>query len=420
MGSQKASVAFISTDRPLQASFREVLAEVAPEAGAPMEVLTPLGEMTPEELLRLDYAEVSIVFVDLGSDSAKALELTRILIGRQADRPVVLVGPTSDPELLLAGLRAGASEFIGRPLDVATIRESLSRLSPRAPKGSGRPARDARLFAVLSGKGGTGVTTVATNLAVTLAKTTQRKTLLLDFDELGTAGLLLGLWPRYTFQDLVKNFHRMDDELLESMVEHHETGVDLLASPLDSSEAVAISRENTVRVIESVKGSYDYVVMDLGRSLAPWIDAALAESTDVLVISTAEVTSIRNAKRMLERVERSFKGMKSGIRVVVNQFTSGATNVRLDELKGTLGYPVFRTLPRDDESALLAADTGKPLVLDTGSKYGKDLYALGTELAGDAVLNGTRPSGFKGRLSSLVRRKKGAQTPSEGSPRSSK
>ena len=416
---EKAAVAFISADRPLQVSFRDLMADVAPEAGTPMEVLTPLAQMTPEELLRIDYAQVGIVFVDTGSDPEKALELTRILVARRSDRPVALVGATTDPQLLLAGVRAGASEFIERPLDAEALKAALSRLAPRASAGAGAEARDGRVLSVLSGKGGTGVTTVATNLAVTLAEKTDLRTLLLDLDELGTAGLLLGLWPRYTFQDLVSNFHRMDVELLESMVEHHESGVDLLSSPLDQTEPITLSAEDAARLIEFVKMAYDYVVVDLGRSLSPWVDAVVAGSDDVLVVSTAEVTAVRNAKRALDRVKRSFKGMDSGIRVVVNQFTSGV-NVRPGELRDALGHAVFKTLIREDEAALLAADTGRPVVLNTSSKFGRDLEAIGIDLAGDAVQNGVRPGGLKGRLSSLVRRK--GKQPKQGkakSPRSS-
>ena len=415
----KASVALLSVDGLLHASFREAFAKASPESVAPMEVLTPFAELKPEDLLRLDYAHVAIVFIDLGEDSERALDLTRLLVAQRPDRPVVLVGTTTDPDLLLAGVRAGASEFLGRPPSEEALGDALSRLAPRLPKAAPPPIVESRVFAVLSGKGGTGVTTVATNLAVTLAEATHRKTLLLDFDELGTAGLLLGLWPRYTFHDLVENFHRMDDELLESMVERHDSGVDLLSSPLDSAVQLVISPEEVVRVIDYVKKSYEYVVMDLGRTLGPWVDAALAEANDVLLVSTAEVTAIRNARRVLDRVERTFSGMPSGIRIVVNQYTTEG-NVTVEELRDALGHAVFRTLPRDDAAAILAADTGRPVVLNKSSRYSKGLKALGADLVGAAALNGAKPSGLKGRLSSLVRRKGRAARPNAQTPRSEK
>jgi len=64
---------------------------------------------------------------------------------------------------------------------------------------------------------------------------------------------------------------------------------------------------------------------------------------------------------------------------------------------------------------LLAADTGRPIVLNKGSRYSKGLRSMGVDLAGPAALNGTKPTGLKGRLSSLVRRKRGGPAPSDKS-----
>jgi pilus assembly protein CpaE len=69
-------------------------------------------------------------------------------------------------------------------------------------------------------------------VAVWLRRATKKPTLLLDLDlDLGSAALLLGIQPRYTLVDVVRNFHRMEDDLLASYVERHDSGLHLLAPP---------------------------------------------------------------------------------------------------------------------------------------------------------------------------------------------
>jgi hypothetical protein len=89
-----------------------------------------------------------------------------------------------------------------------------------------------KVTTVFSAKGGTGVTTVATNLAVALRLLTDKEVLLVDLaPALGTAAVAMGVHPRYTYLDVIQNFHRIDEDLFRSFLEVDESGVHVLASP---------------------------------------------------------------------------------------------------------------------------------------------------------------------------------------------
>src|SRR5437667_12436393 len=129
-------------------------------------------------------------------------------------------------------MRAGISEYLPKPVTPEAPRTGSHRVMRKlGGTPSGGPQATGRLYALFSPKGGCGCTTAATNLAIVLHRLTGKKTLLVDLDlDLGETVLLLGVEPRFSLVDVVRNFHRMDAGLLESFVERHASGIHLLSA----------------------------------------------------------------------------------------------------------------------------------------------------------------------------------------------
>ena len=220
--------AVISVDR----SFRELLKERLFGAGSHTtlvaELAVPFSEVSEEELRTLRHAEPQLIFLDLENDPVLGTKLAQFLADAHPSLRFIAVGPSLSPELLMAAMRAGVGDFLTKPVDPVALSEAVERLGNKVGKASGAKPRDpAHVYVVFSPKGGSGCTTVATNLAVTLRQLTGKKTLVVDLDlELGEAALMMGMRPRFNFVDLVQNFHRMDADLLASFIERHDSGVD--------------------------------------------------------------------------------------------------------------------------------------------------------------------------------------------------
>lgn len=395
--------AAISTDIELQDALAGLLADVEMvDDRGPLRVTVPAGQMDAEGLTRLDESGASLVFVDLGPDHEGALELTRALTTRDSKRPVILLGPSMDTELVLAGMRAGASEYLSQPLDPESVARALSRLTDRGPKVRTELGRCIGLF---GGKGGSGVTTVAANLAVVINQATGGDVLLMDLDEFGTAGLLLGLWPRYSFHDVIDSFHRLDADLFDSMVETHESGVHLLAAPSEASAVMELGATNAAELIQFAKGMYDFVVVDFGRNGPAQLAPGIAQLDEALMVVTPEFPSVRNMKRVISVVESNFQGQPDQIHLVLNRETQ-KSNITATEIETTLGYPIAWSLPREDSVWEQAADVGRPLVSSaSSSKSAKQIRAMGSKLAGPVAkpdLNGK--GGLRKKLEAFVRR----------------
>jgi pilus assembly protein CpaE len=223
---------------------------------------------------------------------------------------------------------------------------------------------------------------VAANLAIALHKLTGRKTLLLDLEmELGEAAVHLGMQPRFNFVDMVRNFHRMDAELLASYIERHDTGVHLLSAPLQPERPEAVTGEQIRTVIAFLRQHYDYLVVDTSSSFSPATNAALEQAEQVLLVATVDLPSLRNIKRSLPLLDRMTGHAAEKVRLVINRHQSGAL-IELPEVEQTLGMPVYRTLANDYEAVSGAINEGRPVVAGGTGPFARDLRELAAQLAG--------------------------------------
>ena len=160
--------------------------------------------------------------MDLESDPQVVLKLAQFLVDSNLARAVVGAGSTEQPELLLQAMQAGILEFLPKSLESGEVRGLVERLRRRTGKVSTTKGNRelGKLLSVFSPKGGSGATAFAVNLAVSIHQISRKRTLIIDLDlELGEMALLLGMEPRFSSVDLVRNYHRVDEGLLASYIE---------------------------------------------------------------------------------------------------------------------------------------------------------------------------------------------------------
>jgi pilus assembly protein CpaE len=283
----------------------------------------------------------------------------------------------------MQAMRVGVTEYLPKPVSSEDLSAALDRTARKMGLSlDGAAPVAGKLFVAFGVKGGSGTTTVATNLAIRLHQLTGKKTLLVDLNlDLGEVALFLGMQPRYTFVDLFRNLHRMDAELLTSYIEQHDSGVHLLASPQDPGMADAITADEVHRILGLLRQHYHYVVVDTSTSLAPITMAALEQADEALLIANADLPSLRNIKRVLPFLERMAGRPKDRIRLVVNRFQEDDL-IPLKDVQSTLEIEAYSTLANDYESVIRSINSGKPVALDRKSKFNSDLGALSTLIVG--------------------------------------
>jgi pilus assembly protein CpaE len=187
----------------------------------------------------------------------------------------------------------------------------------------------------------------------------------------------------------VKNLHRLDRDLLQSLAEVHDSGLTVLASPVQPGPGETITRDQARAMLTFVRRHYDHVIVDLDRSISQLTMGALESADDILLVTTPDVASLNNTKRALPVIERvSADGGR--IRIVVNRRRSSDV-ITVGDVSKTLGKQVLSTLPNDEASLTESLNTGKPEVLRSRSKYGRELEALSRQLVNSHSSNGRRP-----------------------------
>ncbi|MDP2478948.1 MAG: AAA family ATPase [Candidatus Palauibacterales bacterium] len=402
--------AVISTDPACLEAVRAALAD-SPDVELGLELDVPFTEIADPQLDRLRRLEPAVVLLDLESDPRVGLKFAQFLLDEGYTQAMIGAGADVSPELLLAAMQAGIVEFLTKPLSMDDLREALERLWRK----TGRKSREdvehepGRVLAVFGAKGGAGSTSFATNLAVEIHRLSRRKTLLVDLDlELGETALLLGMEPRFSFVDLVRNFHRVDAGLLASYIERHESGIELLSAPYQPTDPEEMSPDRVSKILGFLRDKYDYIVVDTPKTYSPVALTGIEMSSELYLLTTADLQSLRNVTRCLPLLRQIAERKEKGwLKLVVNRYDSRQL-ISLDEVEKTLGLKVFATLRNDYRAVMESINAGRPSVMDGKSPYAQDVRTIAARIVGVAPGDDEDRGGLLSRFLGAIR---GGQEP---------
>jgi pilus assembly protein CpaE len=318
------SGAVISTDPKFRAVFHGNGDGETQPVEVAFEIIVPFAEVSHGHLEELRVVQPSIVFIDLEDDPILGCKLAQFLVETNPALRLVAAGTDGSPEFLMTVMQAGISEYLPKPVTedalVAAIGRVSRKLGARVTQAAGPARREpGKLLAFFGTKGGSGSTTVATNLAIQVHRMTGKRTVLVDLDlELGEIALYLGVEPRFNFVDLAKNFHRMDAGLLASFIECHDSGIHLLSAPYHPERAESVTADHAKQIIQFLKQHYEYVFVDVSNSFSARTLAAFEKADEVYLIATADLPSLRNIQRCQHLIGRLSN--IGELRLVVNRY----------------------------------------------------------------------------------------------------
>ena len=176
----------------------------------------------------------------------------------------------------------------------------------------------------------------------------------------GDASSFLGLEPKYSLTDFVRNRTRLDDSLIKSLVTPHSSHLSLLAAPLEPHEAEDVKPEHITEVLHLLGQRFQCLVLDLQHTFDPVTVAALDLADDILVIMTLDIPGIRNTRRALKVFER-LGYPRSRIRVVVNRWSKNI-DVNLGKVEAHLDERLIGLVPNDYGKVMNSINLGRPMV----------------------------------------------------------
>jgi len=325
-----------------------------------------------------------LLVYELGPDTEPDLSAVQTLISRDAAAEVILASDQLDPAVLLKAMRMGIKEVLATPLNEEEVNAALLRCKHRRDELSYKGQDKAgRLVYVIGSKGGVGTTTVAVNLAVSLASSgAQESVVLVDMNmHFGEIPLFLGMRPRHHWGEIARNVHRLDRDYLAASLLAHESGVQVLAAPREFNPR-EVPTEDVITVFALLKRMFDHVVIDGGQQIGP-VSAGLLEMADpILVVSAQSLPCLANTNRILESFYDIGCLHSDRVRVVMNRCLK-KSEITLKDAEDSLKMKVFWSVPNDYATAVAAINRGQAILLAApGTELARSLRDLGSRVAG--------------------------------------
>ncbi|MDR3739413.1 MAG: AAA family ATPase [Terracidiphilus sp.] len=304
--------------------------------------------------------EFDVVIIDLDSDQNYALQLVEAIAASGAIT-VMVYSMNPDPNLLMNCMRAGAREFLPHPIGLEALNEAINRAWMRRPASRGKQGAGGKVVVFMGGKGGSGVTTVACNFAVSLVQECKQNTILIDLDlPLGDAALNLGITPQFSTVDALQNYSRMDQNFLSRLLVKHSSDVYVLAAP-GKFPQVEIVNDAVEKLVSVAKQAFDFVVIDVG-SRFDFSGSTLVERADtVYLVMQAGIPELRNSHRVISEY---FKNGGSNLEIVLNRFMPRSGGVDEEHISKALTRPVQWKIPSDYVTVRRMQNEATPLALE--------------------------------------------------------
>lgn len=330
---------------------------------------------------RLIDARPDVVVVDM-EDAAAALHTLHILHTSLPGAWLFVTSAANDPGLIIDAMRAGAREYLLRPVAPRSLSQAIGRFLAVRER-TQKQQTVGQLYCVTAVKGGAGATTVAVNLAATVAENPEVRAAVLDLHApMGDAAGYLNLSPQYTLSDALGAAARLDGVLLRSFMST-SGGLPVLAGPREPWGEAGATPGALGRVIEVALEDLSHVFADLPASLDRELLRTMVETSNaIVVVLTSELPALWRAQRFLGAIDAMGAGDK--VRLVLNRSRRG-DDVSDAEIEKTLGHPLFGKLPNNYSAAVRAINSGKPVTHGSGS----DLASGFSELA--LLLTGVKP-----------------------------
>jgi pilus assembly protein CpaE len=326
--------------------------------------------------VRLAQNPTDLVLVRTGADLGATLETIRQALPL-TKAPVMVMGPAADAPQILRYLQGGAREF----LDEAQLQPNLENALDKLRQ-SGEGQGTGVIVGVVSPTPGSGVTTVATNLAFSWAEKHPNQVALIELGR-GAADLALALdlAPRHTVTDVHQDQGRLDATLLRQSMLAHPGGVQILAHKAETLNTDPLAAAAVRKSVILLRTIYAASVLDLGHTLDEEQNEALRLCDFVLVVVRLDVPALRQARRFLRLLD-TVGVPKDRIRLVANRYGQRG-QVAWKRAEEAIGAKFAEWITDDAAKLNAALNQGQPLVKTARySGITRRFYKLADQLNG--------------------------------------
>jgi pilus assembly protein CpaE len=346
--------------------------------GLPVQVVLDQPGVTDMDALvdRLERVRPSIVLLDVGPMQGSLEAAVPRIKSISSEPSIIALHTSAESDVLLRALRAGVNEFLCPPVKDG-LHNALERLHTHQAKQRDNAPRKGRVMAFTSVKGGCGATTIACHMAAEMGRCSNQHGLLADLDlGSGTVRFVMKSGSPYSLRDAVNNLHRLDISYWKALTSNGRPGLEIIGAPDILSSDTPPEPQQVREVIHFVRAHYDWVLLDLGRSLSAVSMGILNEIDEFYVVTTMEVPALYRTRQVVRALLEA--GYETGrIHPILNRAPL-RLDVTAEELEEMLGRPIYAMLPNDYAGLYESYLEGK--LVSPGSSLGKYITRFAEKL----------------------------------------
>lgn len=301
----------------------------------------------------------SLLIVDLSTNKIKNLDFILQVTKECKNCKVLALSDNPSVELIIEVMRAGAKEFVPVPIIKNEFFEAIKKLVTEMNE----PVKKnkCKIISVFSNKGGIGKTSLATNLALELAKITKENIALIDLNfQMGDITTFLDLKPSFNISYMLENLDKINETFLLSTLERYKsTSLYVLADPPYFKQADNIQPRQITRLFDTLKETFSYIIVDAEASFDGKNIAALDNSDLIMLVTVANLPALRNTQRCLELFEKLGYD-KEKIKIVVNRYMEN-DEIKEVDIEKVLSKDIYWKIPNNYFAIMSAINKGIPV-----------------------------------------------------------
>ena len=324
-----------------------------------------------------------VVLMDINMPDMDGISATEAIRAKQPAVQVVILSVQGDQNYMRRAMLAGARDFLTKPPMGDELISAIRRAGAMAQSEKSKSAQIAvapisgnmgtiagygvpkgKIVTIYSPKGGTGCTTLAVNLALTLNNEDTRVALVDGNLQFGDVAVFINEQGKNTIIDLAPRAEELDPEIVEEvMLKHATSGLHVLAAPSRPEYAERVSSGQFTKVLEYLRQMYAYVIVDTASLLTDATLAAIDVSDLIVLVTTQDIPAIKNCRLFLDLLQ-TLGIERDRILFVMNRYDK-RINITPDRVTENLKQEIVSVVPFDEQTATKAVNRGIPFVLDS-------------------------------------------------------
>lgn len=345
--------------------------------------VTVVGEAASgrEAIQKAQELQPDVILMDVNMPDMDGISASKAITQSVPIAQIIIMSVQSDTPYLRRAMLAGARDFLMKPFSLdelmraihevhdrrpatptATFAPSQATLPGQPPTAPGAPTQPqaGKIVCVFSPKGGSGCTTLALNLAVSLAEKGYR-TLLMDGSfQFGTVSVMLNLKATSTILDLMERMGELEADLITSVTLTHDSGLQVLLAPRRPEMAELVNVEHLQKLLAMLRHVYQFVIIDTSSCLSDLTLTMLDQADRILLVTEQNLPTLKTARDFLN-LSQDLHYAENKVMLTVNRMAP-RQRVTVQDIAKILKRPVLLTIPLDSEAATRAADRGHPVV----------------------------------------------------------